>query len=165
MRPICFCGFPLLQCLTILILAGSPFPSHPTGRSVFPSPAVRQSSSHGMRRLSLVPDDSAPDVDPSSGIQSRIRVLLPPEASAFTAIVQVSAKASVDESLQAQESVAGIGVAIVIHPPPLRLLHLFHKLRGLNGRPPLGEAFDPSSDVALGGFAGMDVDVQFAAVG
>src|SRR5713226_10661876 len=100
--------------LTSPILAGSPFPSHPTGRSVFPSPAVRQSSSHGMRRLSLVPDDSAPDVDHSSGVQSRIRVLLPPEASAFTAIVQISAKARVDESLQDPEGVAGIGVAIVI---------------------------------------------------
>src|ERR1700730_3874267 len=124
MRPICFCGFPLLQCLTILILAGSPFPSHPTGRSVFPSPAVRQSSSHGMRRLSLVPDDSAPDVDHSSGVQSRIWVFLPPEASAFRAKGQVPAKASVDESLQAPESVAGIGVAIVIGPSPHRLIHL-----------------------------------------
>src|SRR5712691_6511505 len=130
-----------LQCLTSVILAGSPFPSHPTGRSVFPSPAVRQSSSHGMRRLSLVSDDSAPDVDHSSGVQSRIRVLLPPEASAFTAIVQIAPKASVDESLQAPESVAGIGVAIVVDPSPHRLIHLFHKLRGLNWRPPLGEAF------------------------
>src|SRR6266478_8407352 len=165
MAPICFCGFPLLQCLTSILLAGSPFPSHPTGRSVFPSPAVRQSSSHGMRRLSLVPDDSAPDVDHSSGVQSRIRVCLPPEASAFTAIVQIAAKASVDESLQAPKSVTGIGVAIVVHPSPHRLIHLFDKLRGPDWGPPLGEAFDPSPDVALGGFAGMDIDVQFAAVG
>src|ERR1700730_14073900 len=149
MRPICFCGFPLLQCLTILILAGSPFPSHPTGRSVFPSPAVRQSSSHGMRRLSLVPDDSAPNVNDAQGIQSPIRVFLPPEASAFTAIVQIAAKARVDESLQAPKSVAGIGVAIVVHPSPPRLIPLLHKLRGPDWGPPLGEAFDPSSDVAL----------------
>src|SRR5437899_2145286 len=154
-----------LQCLTSVILAGSPFPSHPTGRSVFPSPAVRQSSSHGMRRLSLVPDDSAPDVDHSLGVQSRIWVFLPPKASAFTAIVQIAAKASVDESLQAPKSVAGIGVAIVVHPSPHRLIHLFDKLRGPDWGPPLGEAFDPSSDVALGGFAGVDVDVQFATVG
>src|ERR1035438_6574601 len=79
MAPICFCGFPLLQCLTSNILAGSPFPSHPTGRSVFPSPAVRQSSSHSMRRLSLVPDDSAPDVEHSPGVQNRIGVFLPPK--------------------------------------------------------------------------------------
>src|SRR5207245_7515527 len=154
-----------LQCLTSVILAGSPFPSHPTGRSVFPSPAVRQSSSHGMRRLSLVPDDSAPYVDHSQGVQSRIRVLLPPKASAFTAIVQIPAKASVDESLPAPKSVAGIGVAIVVHPSPHRLIHLLHKLRGPDRCPPLSEAFDPSSDVALRGLAGMDIDAQFAAVG
>src|ERR1700719_277522 len=165
MAPICFCGFPLLQCLSSVILAGSPFPSHPTGRSVFPSPAVRQSSSHSMRRLSLVPDDSAPDVDHSSGVQSRIWVFLPPKASAFTAIVQIAAKASVDESLQAPESVAGISVAIVIHPSPHRLIHLLHKLRGPDWCPPLGEAFDPSSDVALRGLAGMDIDAPCAAVG
>src|ERR1700746_3969147 len=165
MRPICFCGFPHMQCLSSTILAGSPFPSHPTGRSVFPSPAVRQSSSHSMHRLSLVPDDSAPDVDHSPGVQSRIWVFLPPKASAFTAIVQIAAKASVDESLQAPKRVAGIGVAIVIPPSPHRLIHLYHKLRGLDRGPPLGEALDPSSDVALRGFAGMDVDVRFAAIG
>jgi len=60
----------------------------------------------------------------------RIWVLLPPKASAFTAIVQIPAKASVDESLQAPESVAGIDVAIVIYPFPHRLIHLLHKLRG-----------------------------------
>src|SRR5215470_3020309 len=154
-----------LQCLTSLFMTSSPFPSHPTGRSVFPNPAVRQSSSHGRRRLSLVPDDSAPNVNDAQGIQSPIRVFLPPQASAFTAIVQVTAKASVDESLQAPKSVAGIGVAIVVHPSPHRLIHLFDKLRGPDWCPPLGEAFDPSSDVALGGFAGMDVDAQFATVG
>src|SRR5215471_7752426 len=143
------CGFPRVQCLTNVLLAGSPFPSHPTGRSVFPSPAVRQSSSHRMRRLSLVLDDAAPDVDQSSGIQSRIRILLPPEASAFTAKVQVSAKASVDESLQVPERVACIGVAIVIHPSPHRLIHLLHKPCGLNRCPPLREALDLPSNVAL----------------
>ena len=57
-----------LQCLTSLIMTSSPFPSHPTGHSVFPSPAVRQSSSHRMRRLTRVLDDSAPDVDDASGV-------------------------------------------------------------------------------------------------
>jgi hypothetical protein len=118
-----------------------------------------------MRRLSLVPDDSAPDVDHSPGVQSRIGVFLPPKASAFTAIVQIPAKASVDESLQAPKSVTRIGVAIVARPSPHRLIHLLDKLRGLDRCPPLGEAFDPSSDVALGGLAGMDVDAEFAAVG
>src|SRR5262249_1539768 len=149
---------PLVQCLTNVLLAGSPFPSHPTGRSVFPSPAVRQSSAHLMRRLSVVLDDSAPDVDHSPGVQSRIRVFLPPEASAFTAIVQVAAKASVDESLQVPKRVACIGVSIVVDPPPPRLIPLFHKLRGLNRCPPLGEALELLSDVALRRLARMCVN-------
>jgi hypothetical protein len=70
-----------LQCLNSPIVTSSPFPSHPTGRSVFPNPAVRQSSSHSMRRLMRVLDDSAPDVDDSPGIQSCIRKFPPPEAS------------------------------------------------------------------------------------
>jgi len=35
------CGFPLMQCPTSPIMAGSPSPSHPTVRSVFPNTAVR----------------------------------------------------------------------------------------------------------------------------
>src|SRR5215470_9064289 len=132
-----------MQCLTNDLLAGSPFPSHPTGRSVFPSPAVRQSSSHPMRRLSVVLDDPAPDVDQPPGIQSRIRVSLPPEASSFTAIVQVSAKANVDESLQVPKRVACIGVSIVIDPSPHRLIHLFHKLRPDEVKP-FGQLRNPS---------------------
>jgi hypothetical protein len=143
----------------------SPFPSHPTGRSVFPNPAVRQSSSHGMRRLARVLDDSAPDVDHASGVQSRIRVFLPPEASTFMAKVQVPAKASVDESLQAAKGLARIGMAKVINPSPYRLIHLLNKLGGRDRRPPLGEVLDPSSNVALRGLAGKNVDVLLAAFG
>ena len=124
-----------------------PFPSHRTFS--FPESGGPTVFVHSMRRLSFLPDDSAPDVDHSPGVQSRIRVFLPPKASAFTAIVQIPAKASVDESLQAPKSVAGIGVAIVVRPSPHRLIHLLHKLLGLNRCPSLGEAFDPSSDVAL----------------
>src|ERR1700746_4086747 len=98
----------------------SPFPSHPTGRSVFPNPAVRQSSSHGMRRLARVLDDSAPDVDHASGVQSRIRVFLPPEASTFMAKVKVPAKPSVDESLERAKGLARSGKAQRINPPRTR---------------------------------------------
>src|ERR1700758_2671432 len=143
----------------------SPFPSHPTGRSVFPNPAVRQSSSHGMRRLTRVLDDSTPDVDHASGVQSRIRVFLPPEASTFMAKVQVPAKTSVDESLQAAKGLARIGMAEVIHPSPYRLIHLRNKLCGRDRRPPLGEVLDPSSDGALRGLAGEEVDGLLAAFG
>jgi manganese oxidase len=76
-----------------------------------------------MRRLARVLDDPTPDIDHSSGVQSRIRVLPPPEASTFMAKVQVTAKASVDESLQAAKGLARIGMAEVIHPSPYRLIH------------------------------------------
>jgi hypothetical protein len=77
-----------------------------------------------MHSLTLILDDSAPDVDDASGIQSRIRVFLPPEASTFTTEVQEPAKASVDESLQVAKCLAYIGVAEVIDPIAHRLIHL-----------------------------------------
>ncbi len=83
-----------LQCLTSSILFGSPFPSHPTVRSVFPSTTARQPSSQGMHRRSLVPDQPAANVDDSHGIQAFVRIFLPSEPSAFTTIGQVSSKAS-----------------------------------------------------------------------
>src|SRR6266481_3262502 len=125
--------------------------------------ACRKHTLHRMRRLSTIPDDSAPDVDHPSGVQSRIRVFLPPEASTFMAKVQVPAKASVDESLQAPKGLARVGMAEVIHPSPYRLIHLLNKLCGPDWRPPLGEVLNPSSDVALRSLAGKDVDVPLAA--
>ena len=89
-------GFPW-QCLTSCIMVATPFPSHPTGHSVFPNTAVRQSSSHSMRSRLRVPDHPTPDVDQAPGVQGAIRVLLPSESSAFTAIVQVTSKAGADE--------------------------------------------------------------------
>jgi hypothetical protein len=65
--------------------------------------------------------------------------------------VQVPAKASVDESLQAAKGLARIGMAKVINPSPYRLIHLLNKLGGRDRRPPLGEVLDPSSNVALRG--------------
>jgi hypothetical protein len=118
-----------------------------------------------MRRLTRVLDDSTPDVNHASGVQSPIRVLLPPETSTFVAKVQVPAKASVDESLQAAKGLARIGMAEVIHQSPHRLIHLLNKLCGRDRRPPLGEVFNPSSNVALRGLAGKDVDAPLAAFG
>src|SRR6516225_3823120 len=152
-----------LQCLNSPIVTSSPFPSHPTGRSVFPNPAVRQSSSHSMRRLTPVLDDSAPDVNDSSSVQSCIRVFLPPETSTFATKVQVSAKASVDESLQATKGLARVGVAEVVRPSPHHLIHLLNELCRRNGCPPLGEVLDPSPDIALCALAGKDVDAPLAA--
>ena len=79
-----------------------------------------------MRRLSRVLDDSTPDVDDSPGIQSRIRIRLPSEASTFVTIVQVAPEANVDESLQAAKGLTCVGVAKVIHPSPHRLKHFLH---------------------------------------
>ena len=150
------------QCLTSLVMTSSPFPSHPTGRSVFPNPAVRQSSSHSMHRLTRILDDSAPDINNASGIQSRIWVFPPPKASTFTAKVQEPAKASVDKSLQAAKCLARIGVAKVVYPSPHRLIHLLNKLCGRHRRPPLGEVLNPPSDIALRHLAGKDVDAALA---
>src|SRR6201988_2671820 len=108
-------------------MTSSPFPSHPTGHSVFPNPAVRQSSSHSMRRLSRVRDDSTPDVDDSPGIQSRIRIRLPSEDSTFGTIVQVAPEANGDESLQAAKGLTCGGVAKVIPRSRLRRSHLLNK--------------------------------------
>ncbi len=154
-----------VQCLTSLAVTGSPFPSHPTGRSVFPNPAVRQSSSHSMHRLTRILDDSAPDVDDASGIQSRIRVFLPPETSTFATVVQVSAKANVDEALQAAKCLACVGVAEVSRPSPHRLIHLLNKLCGRYRRPPLGEELNPPPDIALRRLAGKDINARLAALG
>src|SRR5262249_61469098 len=104
-------------------MIGSPSPSHPTVRAVFPPTAVRQSSCPGMHRGSLVPDHPAANVDEASGIQSTIRILLPSEPTALTATGQVASKAYMDESLQGATSLAGIGVAIVVHPSPQPLIH------------------------------------------
>ena len=93
------CRFPSSQCLNSPVMIGSPFPSHPTVRSVFPNTAVRQPSSQSMHRCSLVPDEPTANVDNPLGVQPLIRVLLPPETSAFTSKGQVASKASIDESL------------------------------------------------------------------
>ena len=118
-----------------------------------------------MHRLTRVLDDSAPDVDNPSGIQSRIRVLPPPEASTFTTKVQEPAKACVDESLQAAKCLACIGVAKVVYPSPHRLIHLLNKLCGRHRCPPLGKVLNPPTDIALRDLAGKNVDVPLAGFG
>jgi len=118
-----------------------------------------------MHSLTLVLDDSAPDVNDASGIQGRIRVFLPPEASTFATKVQEPAKANVDESLQAAACVACIGVTEVINPTAHRLIHLLNKLHRRDWRPPLGEVFNPPSDIALRRLAWKDVDARLTALG
>src|SRR5215470_17525645 len=87
------------QCLTSPIMIGSPSPSHPTVRSVFPSTAVRQPSSQSMRRGAGVSNPPAANVGDPHGIEASVRILLPPEPSAFPSIGEIPPKARVDEAL------------------------------------------------------------------
>src|SRR5919198_3492214 len=112
-------AYPLLrvspwQCLTSPVMIGSPSPSHPTVRSVFPSTAVRQSSSYTMRRFRPVLEQAAANVGEPHRIQLAVRKAFPPETPAFASLGQVPAKADVDEALQPSERLAGIGVPEVV---------------------------------------------------
>src|SRR5262249_29225312 len=139
-------------------MAGSPFPSHPTVRAVFPHTAVRQSSCPSMHRGFLVPDHPAANVDEASGVQGTIRILLPSKPTAFTATGQVASKAYIDEALQGPKGLAGIGVAIVVDPPSHHLIHLLHKVRRRNRGAPFGEGLYSPPHAALRRFTGKDVD-------
>jgi hypothetical protein len=68
-------------------------------RSVFPSTAVRQPSSQGLRRCFRVPEETAANVNQAHGIESPLRIARPSESSALASIGQVPTKASVDEAL------------------------------------------------------------------
>src|SRR5215510_7211947 len=98
------------QCLTSPVMIGAPSPSHPTVRSVFPSTAVRQSSSHTMRRFRQIFEHAAANVDELHRIQLAVRKAFPSETPAFTSLGQVPAKTDVDETLQPAESLAGVGM-------------------------------------------------------
>src|SRR4030095_7995449 len=93
-----------------------------------------------------------------SGIQGTIRILLPSEPTAFTTTGQVASKAYIDESLQGAKSLAGIGVAIIIHPSPYHLIHLLHKVLRRNRGAPFGEGLYSPSHAALRRFTGKDID-------
>src|SRR4029450_4678729 len=128
-------AYPLLrvspwQCLTSSVMIGSPSPSHPTVRSVFPSTAVRQPSSQSMRRGTGVSNPPAANVRNSHGIEASVRVLLPPEPPAFPSIGKIPPKARVDEALSGSKGLARIGVPIIIDPPFDGLVDLPHKRIG-----------------------------------
>src|SRR5262245_47552605 len=125
-------------------MVGSPCPSHPTVRSVFPSTAVRQSSAQGMHRCSLGPDEATTHIEQPHGVEPPIRNALPSEPAAFTAIGQIPTSACVDKALQPAKGLAGIGVAIVIAPSPHLLVDLPNTLRRPHRSPPLGAVLNPS---------------------
>src|SRR6266478_4466114 len=98
-------------------MIGSPSPSHPTVRSVFPSTAVRQSSSHTMRRFRRVLEHAAANVGEPHGIQLAVRKAFPSETPAFASLGQVPAKTDVDKALEPSEGLAGVRVPEVVDPP------------------------------------------------
>jgi len=145
-----------LQCLTRLIMGGSPFPSHPTVRAVFPHTAVRQSACPGMPRRSLVPDHPAANVENASGIQGTIRRVLPSEPPAFPATGQGASKASIEASLQGSKGLAGIGVARGVPPSPHHLMHLLHTFLRRNRGAPFGAGRSSPPHAAWRRCAGKD---------
>src|SRR5262245_6868279 len=87
------------QCLTSPLLVGSPSPSHPTVRAVFPSTAVRQSSSPTMRRFCRVLEHAAANVGEPHGIQLAVRKAFRSETPAFASLCQLSVKKDVVKAL------------------------------------------------------------------
>ena len=139
-------------------MAGSPFPSHPTVRAVFPHTAVRQSSCPGLHRCFLIPDHPAAHVEDASGVQGTIWIALPSKPTVLTATGQVASKAYIDEALQGPKGLPGIGVAIVVHPPPHHLIHLLHKFRRRHRSAPFGAGLYAPPYAALRRLTGKDVD-------
>src|SRR4029434_3795570 len=97
-------AYPLLrvspwQCLTSPVMIGSPSPSHPTVRSVFPSTAVRQPSSQSRRRCAGVSHLPAANGGDPHGIEASVRGLLPPAPPAFPSRGEIPPKARGNEAL------------------------------------------------------------------
>src|SRR5215472_10559459 len=126
-------GFPW-QCLTSPVMIGSPSPSHPTVRAVFPSTAVRQSSSYPMRRFRFVLEQAAAKVGKPHRLQLAVRKALPSETPAFASLGQVPAKTNVDEALKPSEGLAGVGMTEVVDPPHHHRIHHVHELLRTDGR-------------------------------
>src|SRR5215475_12278730 len=124
------------QCLTSPVMIGSPSPSHPTVRSVFPSTAVRQSSSHTMHRFRRVLEHAAANVDESHRIQLAVRKTFPSEPPAFTSLGQVPAKTDIHETLKPTKSLAGVRVSEIVRPPRHDRIHHLHEFLRADGCTP-----------------------------
>ena len=146
-------------------MIGSPSPSHPTVRSVFPSTAVRQSSSHTMRRFRHVFEHAAANVDEPHGIQRAVWKAFPPKTPAFTSLGQVPAKADIDEALKPSECLAGVRVPEVVHPPRHDRIHHLHEFLRADRCPSRGEVLQPVPNLLLGGLCREEVDGVLAATG
>src|SRR5712691_691397 len=154
-----------VQCLTSLVLVSSPFPSHPTVRSVFPNTAVRQSSPSTVHRFRHILQFAAADIGEAHRIQFTIRVALPAEPPAFTSLGQVATKANVDKALQPPEGLAGIGVAEVVDPPRHQRIDLGHEFLRADRRPSGGEVLQFVANRLLGRLGWEEIDGGLAARG
>src|SRR5262245_49024311 len=121
------------QCLTSPVMIGSPSPSHPTVRSVFPSTAVRQSSSHTIRRLRRVLEHAAANVHASHRIPLAVRQTFPSDPPAFTSLGQVPAKTDIHETLKPTKSLAGVRVSEIVRPPRHDRMHHRHEFLRADG--------------------------------
>src|SRR4029453_17341773 len=124
-------------------MIGSPSPSHPTVRSVFPSTAVRQSSSPTMHRFRHVFEHAAADVHEAHGIELAVWEAFPPKTPTFTSLGQVPAKTDIDKALQPTAGRAGIRVPAVVRPPQHDRVHHLHELFRANRRASRCEIFQP----------------------
>jgi hypothetical protein len=146
-------------------MVGSPFPSHPTVRSVFPSTAVRQSASHTMRRFRHVFEPAAANGHESHGIQRAVWEACPPKTPALPSLGQIPAKADIDEALQPSECLAGGCVSAVVSPPRHDRMHPLHACRWVDRCPSRGKGVQPVAPRLLGGRGREQVDGVLAAPG
>src|SRR5262249_38943096 len=163
-------AYPLLrvspwQCLTSPVMIGSPSPSHPTVRSVFPSTAVRQSSSPTMRRFRRVLEHAAANVGEPHGIQLAVRKAFPSETPAFASLGQVPAKTDVDKALEPSEGLAGVRVPEVVDPPRHDRIHHLHELLRTDWRSSRRHILQSVSNFLLGGLCWENVDGLLTAPG
>jgi hypothetical protein len=153
------------QCLTTPRIVGSPSPAHPTVRSGFPSPAVRPSSSHTMRRLRHGLEPAAANVDEPHRLPLAVRTAFPAATPACASLGQVPAQAPVDDTLPPSEGLAGVGVTAGVDPPHHHRLHHLHALLRADRRSSRRPILQAVPHLLLGGLGGEPVDGLLAAPG
>ena len=151
------------QCLTSPLLVGLPFPSHPTVRSVFPSTAVRQSSSPTMHRFRQIFEHAAANVDEPHRIACCSESVSIRNPGLYFGVKYL--KTDVDETLQPAESLAGVGMPEVVDPPQHHRIHHLHESFGLIGARLDGHVLQTVPNFLLGGLGWEHVDGLLTATG
>src|SRR5262245_17760163 len=154
-----------LQCLTSPVLVRSPFPSHPTVRSVFPNTAVRQSSPSTVHRFRPVLQLAAADIGEAHRIPLAIRIALPSKPPAFTSLGEIATNANVDEALQSPKCLAGVRVTKVVDPSRHQRIDLGHEFLGTDRRPSRGKVLQLVADRLLGGLGWEEINGLLACRG